>query len=58
MSDHKRHEELLVLTKTYDLIRWSCHHTGTFPRNHCFVLGERIERKLLKTMKKEAAGSR
>lgn len=26
---------------TYDFILWSCHH-----RNHCFVLGERIERAL------------
>ena len=25
---------------------WSCHHAGKFPRNHCFVLGERIERHL------------
>jgi hypothetical protein len=34
------------LTKTYDLIQWSCHHTGRFPRNHRFILGERIERQL------------
>jgi hypothetical protein len=38
--------ELIVITKTYDLILWSCHHTGKFPRNHRFVLGERIERNL------------
>ena len=38
--------ELTVITKTYDLILWSCHHTGKFPRNHRFVLGERIERNL------------
>jgi hypothetical protein len=25
---------------------WSCHHTGKFPRNHRFVLGERVERNL------------
>ena len=30
--------ELTVITKTYDLILWSCHHTGKFPRNHRFVL--------------------
>jgi hypothetical protein len=35
-----------VITKTYDLILWSCRHTGRFPRNHRFVLGERIERTL------------
>ena len=39
-------EELVVITKTYDLILWSCQHTSKFPRNHRFVLGERIERNL------------
>lgn len=38
--------ELTVITKAYDLILWSCHHTSKFPRNHRFVLGERIERNL------------
>jgi hypothetical protein len=38
--------ELTVITKAYDLILWSCHHTSRFPRNHRFVLGERIERNL------------
>src|SRR5271167_271987 len=42
----KRQEELTIITKTYDLILWSCNHTGKFPRNHRFVLGERIERNL------------
>src|SRR5271168_1568645 len=46
MADLKRHEELVVITKTYDLILWSCNHTGKFPRNHRFVLGERTERNL------------
>ena len=32
-----------MITKTYDLILWSCNHTSEFPRNHRFVLGERIE---------------
>src|SRR5690348_9240894 len=41
-----RNQELVVITKTYDLILWSCNHTGKFPRNHRFVLGERIERNL------------
>ncbi|MFM8250320.1 MAG: diversity-generating retroelement protein Avd [Planctomycetota bacterium] len=39
-------KELIVITKTYDLILWTCNHTSRFPRNHRFVLGERIERKL------------
>ncbi len=42
----KTAQELIVVTKTYDLILWSCNHTGKFPRNHRFVLGERIERNL------------
>jgi hypothetical protein len=41
-----RTRELTVITKTYDLILWSCHHTAKFPRSHRFVLGERIERNL------------
>jgi hypothetical protein len=42
----ERTDELTVITKTYDLILWSCQHTSRFPRNHRFVLGERIERRL------------
>jgi 23S rRNA-intervening sequence protein len=42
----KKAEELTVITKMYDLILWSCNHTSKFPRNHRFVLGERIERNL------------
>jgi hypothetical protein len=38
--------ELIVITKTYDLILWSCNHTSRFPRQHRFVLGERLERSL------------
>ena len=46
MSTKRDHQELVVITKTYDLILWSCHHTGKFLRNHRLVLGERIERTL------------
>ena len=42
----KKQEELVIITKTYDLILWSCNHTGRFPRQHRFVLGERMERSL------------
>ncbi len=42
----KKDQDLIVITKTYDLILWSCNHTSKFPRNHRFVLGERIERNL------------
>ena len=53
MVGRRKDEELVVITKTYDLILWSCNHTGRFPRNHRFVLGERIERNfydLLETL--------
>ncbi len=46
MAVPKAQVELTVITKTYDLILWSCNHTSKFPRNHRFVLGERIERSL------------
>jgi len=42
----KKDQELIVITKAYDLILWSCNHTSKFPRNHRVVLGERIERSL------------
>jgi len=42
----KKDQELIVTTKTYDLILWSCNHTSKFPRDHRFVLGERIKRNL------------
>jgi hypothetical protein len=42
----ERGQELTVITKACDLILWSCHHTSRFPRNHRFVLGERLERNL------------
>jgi len=34
MPVRRDHEELVVITKTYDLILWSCHHTGKFPRRN------------------------
>ena len=46
MAGRGQDKELVVITKTYDLILWSCNHTGKFPRNHRFVLGERIEQRL------------
>ena len=42
----KKTPELVIITKTYDLILWSCNHTSRFPRQHRFVLGERLERNL------------
>ena len=46
MAVKRNDDELVVITKTYDLILWSCNHTSRFPRNHRFVLGERMERNL------------
>ena len=46
MVGRKQPVELTIITMSYDLILWSCNHTGKFPRNHRFVLGERIERNL------------
>jgi hypothetical protein len=39
-------QELPVIRKTYDLVLWACRHTSRFPRQHRFVLGERLERRL------------
>jgi hypothetical protein len=38
----QKDQELNVITKTYDLILWSCNHTSKFPRNHRFVLWDRV----------------
>ena len=37
---------LPVFEKAYDLALWLLPHVQRFPRNHRFVLGERIERDL------------
>jgi hypothetical protein len=42
----KKEQELVVITKTYDLILRSCNHTSRFPRDHRNVLGNRVERHL------------
>ncbi len=42
----RKQEELEIIVKTYDLMKWCCEHTSKFPRNYRFVLGERIERNL------------
>ncbi len=42
----KKSEEFVVITKTYDMMLWSCQHTSRFPRQHRFVLGERLAHNL------------
>ena len=36
--------ELVVITKTYDLLLWTCNHTSRFPRSHRHVLVAIVER--------------
>jgi hypothetical protein len=38
--------ELLVIDRTYELVKWACPQLARFPRSHRFTLGERIERRL------------
>lgn len=38
--------ELTVISKTYELIVWGCHHIGKFPRSFRFTLGNRLELRL------------
>jgi hypothetical protein len=39
-------DELLVITKTYDLVIWTCNHVSKFPRSFRFTLGHRLEYRL------------
>ena len=57
MAVRKTADELVVITRTYDFILWSCNHVSKFPRNHRFVLGERNLYDLLETLIEET-GSR
>ena len=36
-----------AVTKAYDLLLWLINHVGKFPRSHRFVLGDRIESRML-----------
>jgi hypothetical protein len=45
-----RGSELTVITKTYDLLLWTCNHTSRFPRSHRHVLGEKLEQLLLEVL--------
>ena len=36
-----------AVTKAYDVLLWMINHVGKFPRSHRFVLGERIESRML-----------
>lgn len=36
-----------AVTKAYDVLLWLITHVGKFPRSHRFVLGDRIESRML-----------
>ena len=36
-----------AVIKAYDIVLWIVNHVGKFPRSHRFVLGNRIENKML-----------
>lgn len=36
-----------AVTKAYDIVLWIVNHVGKFPRSHRFILGDRIENKML-----------
>lgn len=37
----------VAVTKAYDIVLWLVNHVGKFPRSHRFILGDRIETKML-----------
>lgn len=43
-------DDLLVLTKVYDLLRWYVERIGSFPRQHRYSLGVRIEKHLFRVL--------
>jgi hypothetical protein len=42
--------EMLLITKVYDLVTWSCRHVAKFPRSHRFTLGDRLEVRLYQVL--------
>ena len=39
-------DELLVIDRTYELVKWFLGHLAKFPRSHRYGLGQRIEARL------------
>ena len=59
MAVRKTADELVVITRTYDFILWSCDHVSKFPRNHRFVLGDVISfEALLRAAEQARKGKR
>jgi hypothetical protein len=40
----------VAVTKAYDVLLWLMNHVGKFPRSHRFVLGDRIESRMLNVL--------
>ncbi len=47
MSDESTGSLPAAVTKTYDVLLWLINHVGKFPRSHRFMLGDRIESRML-----------
>ena len=46
----KASAELIVISKTYDLVIWGSTHIEKFPRTHRFTLGDRLELRLYRVL--------
>jgi hypothetical protein len=39
-----------AVTKAYDVLLWLINHVGKFPQSHRFVLGDRVESRMLSVL--------
>ena len=47
-----------AVMKAYDVLLWLITHVGKFPRSHRFVLGDRIESRMLSRFRSPFEGLR
>ncbi len=47
MTDESAGTLPTAVTKAYDVLLWLINHVSKFPRSHRFVLGDRIESRML-----------
>ena len=47
MADEDAGNLPTAVTKAYDVLLWLINHVGKFPKSHRFVLGDRIESRML-----------
>jgi hypothetical protein len=45
-----------AVTKAYDALLWLMGHVSKFPRSHRFVLGDRIESRMLAVLESPSPG--